>query len=111
MMSQMHQMMSQQQQVMETTPEQSQNLFKTPETVNLTEKNESSQQMHNRQYNDGEFTSLGSLLGLRVELSNGIAVQIKHRNNNQTYIHRGLWGIQTCCLGGPAWGTEPNSSQ
>ena len=44
MMSQMHQMMSQQQQVVETTPGHSQKLFKTPETVNLTEKNESSHQ-------------------------------------------------------------------
>ena len=34
-----HQMMSQQQQVVETTPGQSQKLFKTSETVNLTEKN------------------------------------------------------------------------
>ena len=28
---------------------------------------------HNRQHNDGKFTSLGSLLGLQVKLSNGIA--------------------------------------
>ena len=39
MMSQIHQMMSQQQQVVETTPRQSQKLFKTPKTVNLTERN------------------------------------------------------------------------
>ena len=38
MMSQMHQMMSQQQQVVETTPGQSQKLLMTAETVNLTEK-------------------------------------------------------------------------
>ena len=38
MTSWMHQMMSQQQQVVETTPGQSQKLFKTSETVNLTEK-------------------------------------------------------------------------
>ena len=99
-------MMSQGNQVVETTPGQSQKLFKTPETVNLTEKNESSHQRHYRQHNDGKVTSLGSLLGLPVELSNGIAAQTKHRNNNQTYIHKGQWGIQTGCLGGPAQGTE-----
>ena len=38
MTSWMHQMMSQQQQVVETTPGQSQKLLKTSETVNLTEK-------------------------------------------------------------------------
>ena len=25
------------------------------------------------------------------------------KNKNQTYIHRGQMGIQTGCLGGPAW--------
>ena len=35
---QIHQMMSQQQQVEETTPRQSQKLLKTSETVNVTEK-------------------------------------------------------------------------
>ena len=73
------QLMSQANQVVETTPGQSQKLFKTPETVNLTEKNESSHQRHNRQHKDGKVTSLGSLLGLPVELSNGIAVQTKHK--------------------------------
>ena len=77
MTSQMHQMMSQQRQVVETTPGQSQKLFKTPETVNLSEKNEGSHQGYNRQHNDGKVTSLGSLLGLPVELSNGIAVETK----------------------------------
>ena len=38
MMSWMHQMMSQQQQVVQTTPGQSQKLSKTSETVNLAEK-------------------------------------------------------------------------
>ena len=52
--------------------------FKTPETLGVTEKNESSHQRHNRQHNDGKVTSLGSLLGLPVELANGIAVQTKH---------------------------------
>ena len=31
------------------------------------------------QHNDGKVTSLGSLLGLPVELSNGIGVQTKHK--------------------------------
>ena len=46
--------------------------FWTPETVNLTEKIESSQQGHNRQHNDGNFSFLESLLGLPVELLNGV---------------------------------------
>ena len=46
--------------------------------LGLTEKNERSHQRHNRQHNDGKVTSLGSSLGLPVELSNGIAVQTKH---------------------------------
>ena len=50
----------------------------------LTEKVASSHQRHNREQNDGKFTSLGSLLAVPVKLSNGIA----ERNNNQTYIHR-----------------------
>ena len=39
MTSQMHQMMSQQEQVVETTPGHSQKLFTAYETVNLKEKN------------------------------------------------------------------------
>ena len=35
--------------------------------------------MHNKQQNDGKVTSLGSLLGLPVELSNGIAAWTKHK--------------------------------
>ena len=35
-----------------------------------------SHQRHNRQHNDGEFTSLGSLLGMLVKLSNGIDDEI-----------------------------------
>ena len=67
--------MSQGNQMVEATPGQSLKLFKTPETVNLTEKTESSHQRHNRQHNDGKVTSLGSLLGVPVGLSSGIAVQ------------------------------------
>ena len=78
-------MMSQGNQVVETTPGHSQKLLKTPETVNLTETNESSHQRHNRQHNDGKVTSLGSLLGLPVEFSNGIAVQIN--TNQQSNLH------------------------
>ena len=39
----------------------------------LTEKSGSSHQKHNSQHNDVEVTSLGSLLGMPVKLSNGIA--------------------------------------
>ena len=46
MMSWMHQMMSQQQQVVQTTPGQSQKLSKTSETVNLTVKSKGSKQGH-----------------------------------------------------------------
>ena len=61
-------------------------------TIKLTEKNgESSHQRHNRQHNDGKVTSLGSLLGMPVKLSNGIA----DKTNNQTYTHKGSLGIQT----------------
>ena len=66
-------------------------------------KAESSHERHNRQPNDGKVTSLGSLLGVPVKLSNGIA----DKNNNQTYEHKGSLGIQAGCLGVPAWGTEP----
>ena len=81
MMSQTHQFMSQQQQVVETIPGHSQKLLTAPETVNLTEKSGSSHQRHNRQHNDRKVTSLGSLLDMPVKLSNGIA----DKNNNQTY--------------------------
>ena len=45
----------------------------------LTEKMRANTQRHNRQHNDAKVTSLGSLLGLPVELSNGITVQTKHK--------------------------------
>ena len=89
MTSQMHQLMSQQQQVVETTPGHSQKLFTASETVNLTEKSGSSHPRHNRQHNDGKVTSLDSMLGMPVKLSNGIADK-----NNQTYLHKGSLGIQ-----------------
>ena len=54
MTSQMHQMMSQQQQVVKTTPGQPKKLLKTSETVNLTEKIKGSQQGHRMQHNDGK---------------------------------------------------------
>ena len=73
MMSWMHQLMSQGNQVLETTPGHSQKLFTASETVNLTEKSGSSHQRHNRQHDDGKVTCLGSLLGMPVKLSKGIA--------------------------------------
>ena len=45
----------------------------------ITEKNGSSHQGPNGQHNDAKVASLGSLLGLTVEWSNGIAVQTKHK--------------------------------
>ena len=68
MTSQIYQMMSQQQQVVETTRRNSQKLLKTSETVNLTEKTKGSQQGHKMQHNDGKDSFLGSLLVLPVEL-------------------------------------------
>ena len=64
------------------------------------------EKINNRQHNDGKVTSPGSLLGVPMELSNGLLFK-KHQNNNQTYIYKGFWGIRTSCLGGPAQGTEP----
>ena len=75
-------MMSQQQQEVETTAGHFQKLFTASEIVNLTQKNESSHQRLNRQHNDGKFTSLGSLLGVPVKLSNGIA-----DNKQQSNLH------------------------
>ena len=60
---------------------------------NKQRKGESTHQRHNTQYNTAKVTSLGSLFGVPVKLSNGIA----DKNNNQTYIHKGLLGIQTGC--------------
>ena len=66
-----------------------------------------SHQGHTRQHNDAKETSLGSLLGVQVKLSNGIAEQ----NNNQTYIHRVTYWYPNWLFWCPAWGTEPNSTQ
>ena len=49
----------------------------------ITEKYSSSHQKYTRQHNDRKVTSLGSLLGMPVELSN----RITNKHNNQTYIH------------------------
>ena len=54
----------------------------------LTGKIESSHQRHNRQHNDANFTSLGSLLGVTVKLSNGIAGE-KQQSNLHT---QGVYG-------------------
>ena len=78
----------------------------SPKGLNVTELNESSYQRHNRHHNDGKVTSLGSLLGMPVELSNGIAVQ-KTQNQQYKPTYTSLWGIQPRCLGGFAWETEP----
>ena len=57
--------------------------MKFPESYSA-EKSGNSCQRHNIQHNDGKVTSPGSLLGIPVNLSNGIA----DKNNNLTYIHR-----------------------
>ena len=53
--------------------------------VVLTEKNKSSHQRQNRQHNDGKVTSWGSLLGLPVEFSNGIAVQPNTKQQSKLF--------------------------
>ena len=62
---------------------------------------------HNRQHNDAEDTSLGSLLGLPVKLPNGIAEQ-----KQQSNLHRqGTDKYPNWLFGCPSWGKEPNSTQ
>ena len=56
---------------------------------------ESSHQRHNRQHNDGKFTSQDFLLGTPVKSSNAIAANTTIK---LTYTG-GLTGIQTGCLG------------
>ena len=96
-------MMSQQQEVVETIPVESQTLLRLRRMVNLIEKNESSHQRHNAQHNDAKVTYLGSLLGLPVELSNGIAVQTKHKTTIKlTYTGDLLvskLAVQVLCMG------------
>ena len=56
-------------------------------------KSGSSYQRHSRQHNDGKVTSLGSLSGMPVKLSNGIADEKQQPN-----LHpQGSLGIQTGC--------------
>ena len=79
-----HQLMSQGNQVVETNPGHSQKHFTVSETVNLTEQNVKGHTKGTTgNTNDGNITSLGSLLGVPVKLSNGMA----DKNNNQTYTH------------------------
>ena len=63
--------------------------FSASEAVNLTMKSGSSHQHHNRQHKNEKFTSLGSLLGMPVKFSNGIA----DKKHNHTYIYKGSLGI------------------
>ena len=53
----------------------------------VTKKNESSHQRHSRQKNDGKVIALGSLFGVAVELTRGIADKTTIK---LTYA-RGLW--------------------
>ena len=78
-------MSQQQQQVVETTPGHSQKLFTASETVNLVEKRlKACTKGTTGNIMMQKFTSLVSLVGVPVKLSNGIVDE----NNNQTYIHR-----------------------
>ena len=56
----------------------------------LTEKKESSHKRHNRQHNDGKVTSLGSLLGVPVKLSIGIAVQSIQKQQSNLHTQKSL---------------------
>ena len=44
----------------------------------------------NRQHNDTNNTSLGSLVCLPVEVSQEIGVKQQHKTNKQSYIHKGF---------------------
>ena len=77
----MHQMMSQQQLVVETTPGHSQKIITASETVNLIEKNLKAQtKSATGNTMTQTFTSLGFLLDMPVKLSNGIADQKQQSN-------------------------------
>ena len=77
----MHQMMTQQQQVVETTSGHSQKIITASETVNLIEKNLKAQtKCATGNTMMQTFTSLGSLLDMPVKLSNGIADQKQQSN-------------------------------
>ena len=96
MMSWMHQMMSQWQQVVETTPGQSQKLFKTPETVNLTEKIQGTQQGHKMSHNVG--TRL--LSGFLVSFASGVVEwNCWKKQQSNTQKQGELTAIQSGCLG------------
>ena len=64
-------------------------------------------QGHNRQHNDAKVNSLGSLLGMPVKLSNGIAEQ-KPQSNLHT---QGDLQYPNWLFGCSVWGTEPNNTQ
>ena len=71
---------------METTPGQSQKLFKTPDTVNLTEKIQGTQQGHKIQHNDG--TRL--LSGFLVSFASGVVERncwMKQQSNTHIQGH------------------------
>ena len=65
------------------------------------EKSGSSHQRHNRQHNDEKVTSLGSLLGMQVKLSNGI-VDKKQPSNLHRQVVSGHpnWMLGRYCIHG-----------
>ena len=105
MTSWMHQMMSQQQQVVETTPGHSQNLFTASETVNHTEKNVN---LTPRAQQVTQCTSLDSLLGRYASEVAKWNCCKKQQSNLHT---QGFSEYPNWLFGCPAQETEPNSAQ
>ena len=82
--------------MVETTPGQSQKLFKTSETVNLTEKIQSTQQGHKKSHNVG--TRL--LSGFLVSFASGVVEwNCWMKQQSSTQKQGALTAIQTGCLG------------
>ena len=93
-------MMSQRNQVVETTPGHSQKLLKTPEIVNLTEKNQGSQQGHKIQHNDGTRLSSGFL----VSFASGVVERncwMKQQSNGhiQGHLQLSKLAVWVFCMG------------
>ena len=82
--------------MVETTPGQSQRLFKTSETVNLTEKIQSGSTRSQSHTMLAKESFLGSLLVLPVELWNGL---MDETTIKQTEKQGALTAFQTGCLG------------
>ena len=100
-------MVSQVNQVVDTTPGQSHKLLKTSETVNLAENPKGSQQHHKMQHNDGKRLFSGFL----VSFASGVVERncwMKQQSNRHMQGH---YGVPSWLFGCSAQGTEPNSTQ